>query len=161
MPAATARVYFDHIGEDILRWRHELQQLARNVFSAMRLLLNSIDYLSPATKERINAKLDSVKVTPAIPSWIMDEERVLKDAGHYNESESLLSNDFRRQRESFLVELKKLTNFDDEDPPPTMEFNSDYDARILTITMYLGNKSLFRLLLAHVVFFRISFAAGV
>lgn len=151
MPAALARTYFDYLGEDIMRWRSEVQLIANNVFSAMRLLLNSIGYISPASKERVNKKLDAIKIAPAIPSWILNESRVLQNEFEYNMSSSLFMNYVDKARQQFLKKLQSLvdrsgTSFrspgdfgsDEGEPPPTFEQNSAFYPGRLTIVIYLG-----------------------
>lgn len=143
MSPAAARVYFEHIGEDIIEFRNQMRLVGQNVFSAMRLLLNSIAYISPETKERINEKIDSIKLNPSVPSWIVDDEKVLALSGSYNNSQSFFVNDINRRRSAFLEEQKKLVNPEIiEEPTPTFESNDFYvpDSNNIQIHIYLGKK---------------------
>lgn len=139
MAPAAARIYFDYIGEDILKWRNQVLLIGRNVFSAMRLLLNSVDYMSAASKELMNKRLDSITLNPGVPSWIMDEDKVLRHNGNYNESQPLFLNDISRKRQQFSDQLKILSDPQNaEDPPPTFELNAMYVSADRKITLFLG-----------------------
>src|SRR4051794_10116615 len=108
MPTPAARVYLDYLGIDANNWRNEIELIGRNVLTAMRLLLNSINYLSQTTKERVNRKLDTTKIYPTLPPWISDNNKVLQNIHGYNTSLSSVINYIEQQRNDFLESARKL-----------------------------------------------------
>lgn len=140
-----ARLYFDAIGIDIMEWRHEIQLLGRNIFSAFRLLLNNVDWLDSEDKEKIQKKVDSITFNPGVPSWIKDEDMVMSRIVVYNTSLDPFENEFAAAEKIFDRSALSLVADEDEmevdlnqEPDPSFGVNAYYDSDSNEITMLLG-----------------------
>lgn len=136
-----ARLYFDTIKVDILAWRHEVQSLGRNIFSAFRFLLNNVDWLDAEDKEKIQKKVDNIVFHPGVPAWIKDEEKLMNLLVVYNTSLDPFENEFTSIQRFFDRSSQSLVSgkqYEDDDPEPSFEVNADYDPDSSQIRMYLG-----------------------
>lgn len=164
---AMARLYFDAIGVDILKWRHEIQMLGRNIFSAFRFLLNSVDWLDAEDKEKIQEKVDNIEFNPGIPSWIGDEEKIMNRIIVYNTSLDPFENEFSASQIIFDRFVNSIVSEDDEDedeePDPSFEVNAEYDPNTNQINMFLGKFYIISLYIIRFLFeyFRSDGAAAV
>lgn len=139
-----ARLYFDTIGVDILKWRQEVQILARNIFSAFRFLLNSVDWLDSEDKEKIQEKVDFIQFNPGIPSWIGDDKKVMERIEIYNMTLDPFENEFvaskttfDRMAEMMIVQSNELEA--DAWLDPSFRISANFDPNVNRINMFLGN----------------------
>lgn len=140
---ALARLYFDTIGIDILQWRHEVQMLARNIFSAFRYLLNNVNWLDAEDKEKIQEKIDHIIFYPGVPKWIKNEARIMRGLSLYDTSSDPFENEFSTGQQQFdntaYSIMSRTKHQRPEEPEPNFSINAEYLPSANSITMFLGN----------------------
>lgn len=147
---ALARLYFKQINVPILNWRNEIQILTRNIFSAFRFLLNSVDWLNSADKEKVQEKVDDITFNPGIPLWIDNDTQVMQRIITYNTSLNPFENEFRGYEVKLDRSMNKLISEDvqeqdDSETHPSFEPMAYYYSDQNHIDMYMGQLSFYTL----------------
>jgi predicted metalloendopeptidase len=136
--AAAARVYLDHFKIDPFELRHDLELLAKTVFSAFKFLVAGADWLDASEKLAMINKVEQITFYPGIPDWIHNDTEIDRRSIPIQPRASAVANMITLMKANFDRELDYVIGHRDLnlEEEPSLEVNAFYGG--MSIQFELG-----------------------